>query len=143
MTSRIKSSEEVVFAKFIEIEEDLDLPRPLLQEVIELALNDSNFIKKLKRFTTFSKNLSEIEIRHLQGKNIAFNKQEELVFLNDLLELSKQNNYFVKSFYLPRELQGQENKLLLKILKEIGYEKDSSGILRFSEKISKFSKYLR
>jgi hypothetical protein len=90
----------------------------------------------------FSSNKTEEEIRNIQAQNISYNRQDELVFLNNLLEFSKGSEKLVKSFYTPRELQGNDQKLLVKIISDIGYERDTKGILRFPEKISKFSKYL-
>jgi len=143
-TSKYKNKEELVFLKFIQIEEAMSVPFGLLEEVVELCIQDSNFIKKLERYRLFDKKLSEIDIRNLQAKNISTNKQEELVFLNNLLLLSKgEFNFSLKSFYTPRELQGKENKILLHVLQEIGYKKDSTGVLRFSKNVRKFSAYLK
>lgn len=143
-TSKYKNKEELVFLKFIQIEEAMSVPFGLLEEVVELCVQDSNFIKKLERYRLFDKKLSEIDIRNLQAKNISTNKQEELVFLNNLLLLSKgEFNFSLKSFYTPRELQGKENKILLHVLQEIGYKKDSTGVLRFSKNVRKFSAYLK
>jgi hypothetical protein len=140
--SKYKTKEEIVFHKFIEIEESLNVPFGLLDEALEICIKDTGFITKLKRFSLFSSNKTEQEIKNIQSKNISLNKQDELVFLNNLMEFTKSSEKLVKSFYTPRELQGKENKLLVKIITDIGYEKDSSGIMRFPEKIAKYAKYL-
>lgn len=143
ISSKYRSKEEIVFKRFIEIEEALDVPFGMKEDLIQKAILDNNFITKLKRYNVFNSDLSEDDIRRMQSKNISFNRQEELVFLNDLLELRKTSEYIVKSFYTPREVSGKENKLLYKILKEIGFVKDRHGLLRFPDEISKYAKYLR
>lgn len=143
MVSKYSDKRDLVFKKFIEVEEEIDAPFGFREEILENAIKDSNYLKKLRRFELFSMNLEEGDIRRLQAKNISFNRQEELVFMNDLLELKKSGNYIIRSFYTPREVQGKENRLLLKLIKDIGFEKDKHGVLRLPEKISKYSKYIR
>jgi hypothetical protein len=115
--SKYNTKEEIVFKKFIEIEEALNVPFGLLDEALEICIKDTNFITKLRKFSLFSSNKTEEEIRNIQAQNISYNRQDELVFLND-------------------------QKLLVKIITDIGYVRDTKGILRFPENISKFSKYL-
>jgi hypothetical protein len=141
--SKYKNEKENVFKKMIELEEQIEVPFGMKEEILEEFVNDNNFLLKLKRYQLFSKNYSEDDLRRIQAKNIAFNKQEELVYLNNLIEFSKKDNKLIKSFYTPRELLGENNKLLLNILKVIGFKKDKSGVLRFPDRISKFAKYIK
>lgn len=142
LTSKYINQEETVFKKFIEIEETLNVPFGMLEEVLEAYINDSNLLTKINRYNIFQKNLSEVEIRTIQATNISMNKQEELVFLNDLIEFSKNSdsNKIIKSFYTQRELQN--DKLLQKIIKAIGYEKDKHGVTRFPDRIQKFTNFI-
>ena len=143
LLSKYSDEKENVFKKLIDMEEEIDVPFGMKEELLEAYIKDSELIKKIKRFHLFIKSYNEEELRKMQAKNIALNKHDELVFLNNLIEFSKREDRIINSYYTPRQLQGNENKLLLSIIKDIGYKKDSNGVMRFPQEISKFSKYVK